>query len=303
AAKKHVPAQLSQEDEAQIQQFLARRQALAQDLHACTSRTQAEALLADIFSTGEGTQLSLLRSLVRASDADAADLLLALHELAPEKTVRKEARRALIQLAGAKVVPSWTPEAEQAAVGTVSAEIGPRYWKGLVAEMRESGELQLILCWEYGLDYGEARVISFLLDFWAEGVKDFYTETGTKRHIDEHIREMQQISRNEMEPEDGPPAPYVDCTLAEGRRLLNEALDINRWRKTEPHKDFRKHLPLVQRLILHATEVGEDRGLTFIGRGQEPDMIAANFAGAWSMGDYSLCYDLLTPASPLLEGH
>jgi tetratricopeptide (TPR) repeat protein len=56
-------------------------------------------------------------------------------------------------------------------------------------------------------------------------------------------------------------------------------------------------------LILHAENVGEDRGLTFIRRGEEADMIAANFAGAWSMGDYGLCYDLMTPGNPALEGH
>lgn len=302
AAKKHTPAQLSQEDEVRVQHILGRRQAIAEELHACTSRAQAETLLADIFATGETVQLALLKSLVRASDADAADVLLALHELAPEKAVRKEARRALIQLAGARVVPSWTPEAEQAAVGAPVAENAPRFWKGLVSEMRDSGELQVILCWESGIEYSEARVISFLLDFWSAGVKDFYTEPGTKRHIEEHVRKMQRLLHEEADPGEGPPPAYVACTLAEGRRLLNEALETNRWRKTEPHKDFRQHLPLVQRLILHAEEVGEDRGLTFIRRGEEPDMIAANFAGAWSMGDYGLCYDLLTAGNPVLEG-
>jgi tetratricopeptide (TPR) repeat protein len=302
-AKKQIPAQLSQEDEARVQEILARRQALAQDLHSCTSRVQAEELFAPLFSLAEIVQMGLLKSLVRVGDVDAADLLLAMHELAPEKTVRKEARRALIQLAGARIVPSWTPEEDRPALSVPSVENAPRFWKGLVAEMRESGELQLLLCWEFGLEYSEARIVSFLLDFWAGGVKDFSTDTGTKRHIEEHIRRAQQRARETNELEDSPPTTFVECTLAEGRRLLNEALDINRWRKTEPHKDFRQHLPLVQRLILHATEVGEDRGLTFIRRGEEPDMVAANFAGAWSMGDYGLCYDLLTSSSNLLEGH
>ncbi|HEX7733885.1 MAG TPA: tetratricopeptide repeat protein [Ktedonobacteraceae bacterium] len=302
AAKKNTPAPLSQEDEARIQLVFDRRQALAGELHGCTSRAQAETLLVDVFALSEEAQLGLLKSLVRASDADAADLLLALNELAPEKTVRKDARRALIQLAGAKVVPSWTPEEDRPAVGAPGTENPPRFWKGLVTEMRDSGELQLILCWEQGLEYSEARLVSFLLDYWSAGVKDFMTETGTKRHIDEHVRRLQQLSRENPGPEDGPPPAYVDCTLAEGRRLLNEALDVNRWRKTESHKDFRQHLPLVQRLILHAGEAGEDRGLTFITRGEEPDMIAANFAGAWAMGDYGLCYDLLTASSPLREG-
>lgn len=247
--------------------------------------------------------MALLKNLARTHDSDAADLLLAIHELAPQKAVRKEARRALIQLAGAKVYPSWTPEPEAAAVGGVATENPPRFWKGIVAEMRESGELQLILCWEQGLEYGEARMFSFLLDFWRDGVKDFFTDTGTKRYIEDKLKAIRQRARmTDLEADDTEPTTFVDCTLAEGRRLLNEALDINRWRKTEPHKDFRQALPLAQRLILHATEAGEDRGLTFISRDLEPDMVAANFAGGWSMGDYGLCYDLLTRDSPLLEG-
>jgi tetratricopeptide (TPR) repeat protein len=303
-ANKKTPTDSLQADETQVQLLLARRQALAEELHGCTSRAEAQRLLGDVFAADEATQMALLKTLARTRDSDAADLLLAVHELAPIKEVRKEARRGLIQLAGAKVYPSWTPEPEPAAVGGVAVENAPRFWKGLVAEMREAGELQLTLCWEYGLEYGEARMMSFLLDFWREGVKDFFTDTGTKRYIEDRLKEMRQRTRMaETEAGDEEHATYVDCTLAEGRRLLNEALDVNRWRKTEPHKDFRQALPLVQRLVLHASEVGEDRGLTFISRGLEPDMVAANFAGAWAMGDYGLCYDLLTRDSPLLEGH
>lgn len=292
-----------QVDEGQVQLLLARRQAIAEGLHGCTSRAEAQRILADVFTADEATQMGLLKMLARTRDSDAADLLLAIHELAPIKPVRKEARRALIQLAGAKVYPSWTPEPEPAAVGGATVENAPRFWKGLVAEMRESGELQLTLCWEYGLEYGEVRMISFLLDFWREGVKDFFTDTGTRRYVEDRIREMQQRKRMvEAESGDEEHTAFVDCTLAEGRRLLNEALDVNRWRGTEPHKDFRQALPLVQRLILHASEVGEDRGSTFISSDLEPDMVAANFAGGWAMGDYGLCYDLLTRDSPLLEG-
>lgn len=304
-AKKNTHTQLPQGDEARIQDVLARRQTIAEELHDCTSRAQAERLMDAVFSADEATQMALLKRLVHTRDADAADLLLAMHELAPEKAVRKEARRALIQLAGAKVYPSWTPEPEPAAAGGAVVENAPRFWKGVVAEMREAGELQLTLCWEQGIEYGEARMLSFLLDFWREGVKDFFVENGSKRHINEHIQELQQATRAaeaQADDEHGTPAVFVECTLAEGRRLLNEALGVNRWRKMEPHKDFRRHLPLIQQLVLHAQEVGDDRGSTFISRGLEPDMVAANFTGAWSMGDYGLCYDLLTRDSSLLEG-
>ncbi len=302
-ANKKTQTDSLQGDEAQVQLLLASRQAIAEELHGCTSRAQAERILSAVFTSDEATQMALLKSLSRTHDSDSADLLLAIHELAPQKAVRKEARRALIQLAGAKVYPGWTPEPEAPVVGEMASELPPRFWKGIVAEMREAGELQLTLCWEQGLEYGEARMLSFLLDFWREGVKDFFTDTGTKRYIEERIRAIQQRTRMaEVEAGDEERTTYVDCTLAEGRRLLNEALDVNRWRQTEPHKDFRQALPLVQRLVLHATDVGEDRGSTFISRGLEPDMVAANFAGAWSMGDYGLCYDLLTRNSSLLEG-
>jgi tetratricopeptide (TPR) repeat protein len=248
-------------------------------------------------------QMGLLKALARVHDGDAADLLLAVHELAPIKAVRKEARRGLIQLAGAKIYPSWTPEPEPAAAGGLVVENTPRFWRGVVSEARENGEVQLILCWEYGFEYGEARILSFLLDFWQDGVKDFFSDTGTRRYIEGRLKDTQQRMRmSEREGDGEEHTVYTDCTLAEGRRLLNDALDVNRWRKTTPHKDFRQALPLVQRLVLHAGEVGEDRGLTFIGCNTEPDMVAANFAGAWSLGDYGLCCDLLTSNSSLREG-
>src|SRR5262245_35084705 len=102
-AKKTTHPQLSQGDEAQIQLLLARRQAIAEELHSSTSRAQAEEVLAAAFAADEATQVGLLKSLARAHDVDSADVLLAIHELAPVKAVRKEARRALIQLAGAKI--------------------------------------------------------------------------------------------------------------------------------------------------------------------------------------------------------
>lgn len=302
-AKKQTQPQLSTNDEAQIQFVLEQRQTLAQELHASTSQAQAEALLAPAFGMNETTQIALLKRLTHAHDSDAADLLLAIHELAPEKAVRKEAKRALLQLAGAKIYPSWSSESEPL-VGGRDVEQTPRFWQGSVAESRETGETHVILCWEQGSEYREARLISFLLDFWQAGVKDFLTEVGSKHHIEEQLRKMQQMARfTDMETGEADSVQHVPCTLAEGKRLLQEALDINRWRKTEPYKDFRHHRSLIQQLILHAQEIGEDRGLTFIARDLEPDMVAANFAGGWSMGDYGLCYDLLTQNSPLREGH
>src|SRR5258708_27727908 len=106
---------------------------------------------------------------------------------AQKKAERKEAGGALIHVGGEKISPSWTPEPEPAVAVGAAVENAPRFWKGVVAQVREAGELQLILCWEQGIEYGEARSLSFLLDFWREGVKDFFSKTGTKRQIDEQI--------------------------------------------------------------------------------------------------------------------
>src|SRR5437763_14964546 len=94
----------------------------------------------------------------------------------------------------------------------------------------------------------------------------------------------------------------VDYTLAEGRRLIQEALSVNEWRGTTPYKEYRHHLPTVQQLVLNAPEVDLDRGRTFINPDLALDEIVANFTGGWSLGDFGLCFDLLTSDSSLLEG-
>ena len=296
ASNKDTNALTPSGDTTQVQQLLELRHRIAEELHGSTSRHQAEAALAGINSTDEFTQLALLKALARQRDTDAADVLLAVNELTSNKVVRKESRRALIQLAGAKVYPSWTPEQES--VTPAPVERPPRFWKGYVTQMREEGEVQLILCWEQGYEYGEARMMSFLLDFWREGVKDFFTDTGTKRQIEARVQELKNLFTTQVEEE----VEIVDCTLAEGRRLILDALDVNRWRKTTPHKDYRHYQPTVQQLVLNAPEVGEDRGRTFIRPNLSPDEVVANFTGGWSLGDYGLSYDLLASDSDLVAG-
>ena len=296
AAKKAKHPLNVQVDEAQIEHFLQQRQEMAAELRQSTSRAQANTALAAVYEADEATQFGLVKALAKLRETDAADVLLALHELAPQKEVRKEARRALIQLAGSKIYPSWTPGSEQPTA--IAASNPPRFWKGVATLMREQGEVELTLCWEQGFEYGEARMMSFLLDFWKDGVKDFYTEVGTKRHIDGHVKEQIDTFATRTTGH----VRSVECTLAEGRRLVLEALEVNAWRKTQPHKDYRHYLPTVQQLLLNAAPADEDRGTTFINPDQEPDEVVGNFIGGWSLGDYGLCYDLLTGDSPLLEG-
>src|SRR6266446_3161512 len=251
--KKQTKYSIPHGDNAQIQHLLEQRHEIAEELHNSTSRAQAETALAELTSIDEADQMALLKALAKQQDPDAADVLLAINELTPNKAIRKEARRGLIQLAGAKIYPSWTPEPEPAPA-PLGVNNPPRFWKGYVSEMREQGEIEVVMCWEQGFEYGEARIMSFLLDFWKEGVKDFLTEVGSKRRIDTRI---QELTTRFISAEEGN-VQITDCTLAEGRRLIEEALAVNKWRGTSPHKDYRHYLPTVQQLVFNANDIGED---------------------------------------------
>src|SRR5574340_131641 len=177
AAKKQEHSSVQQADNARLEQLLTRHRIIAQELHNSTSKVQAESALTEFTLADEPTQMAMLKALAKLQDSDAADVLLAINELTPDKTIRKESRRSLIQLAGAKIYPSWTPEPEPAPVFEMN--MPPRFWKGFVTETREDGEIELVLCWEQGFEYGEARLMAFMLDFWDEGVINFKTEVGS----------------------------------------------------------------------------------------------------------------------------
>jgi len=295
-AKKQGDSSVPHGDNAQLEHLLEQRHEIAEELHNSTSRAQAETALAELTSIDEADQMALLKALAKQQDPDAADVLLAINELTPNKAIRKEARRGLIQLAGAKIYPSWTPEPESGPAVAVTNP--PRFWKGFVTETREEGELEIVLCWEQGFEYTEARLMAFMLDFWEEGVQNFTTEVGSKRHIDARlgntkVRYSKSIGRE---------IRIIDCTLAEGRRLIQEALSINTWREKRPSKEYRHNLPTVQQLVLNASDLDEDTGKTFINPDLDPDEIVGNFIGAWTLGDFGLCFDLLASDSPLSEG-
>jgi tetratricopeptide (TPR) repeat protein len=291
--KRETAPTLSQTDNDQIQRLLAEYHQIAQDLHQSQDHAQAEAALAPINELSEAVQIAWLKALARENSVDAADVLLAANELSPHKEVRKEARRSLIRLEATKTYPQWQPPRVQSPAIQVNVPNAPRFWKGVVTQMREQGELQLTLCWEQGYDYSEARAFIFLLDYWQEGVKDLFVEMGTKRRIDERISEMRSKT---------PDVPYVDCTLAEGKRLIEEALDVNTWRGTRPAQEYRTYLSQINNLIMQASDPGEDRGYTFINPELTDQEVAINFIGGWSLGDFGLTYDLLTESSPIKEG-
>ena len=295
-AKKQGDSSVPHGDNAQLEHLLEQRHEIAEELHNSTSRAQAETALAELTSIDEADQMALLKALAKQQDPDAADVLLAINELTPNKAIRKEARRGLIQLAGAKIYPSWTPEPETGPAVAVTNP--PRFWKGFVTETREEGELEIVLCWEQGFEYTEARLMAFMLDFWEEGVQNFTTEVGSKRHIDARLGNTKVRYSKSV----GREIRIIDCTLAEGRRLIQEALSINTWREKRPSKEYRHNLPTVQQLVLNASDLDEDSGKTFINPDLDPDEIVGNFIGAWTLGDFGLCFDLLASDSPLSEG-
>jgi len=292
ARKKEIHAPVSQEDTAQAQQLLGQYHKIANKLHTSSSQTEVEAALADITHLSEAAQFSLLKALSKEQEADAADVLLAINELSSSKAIRKEARRSLIRLEEVRIFPKWSIPIDRSPLIQASTN-PPRYWKGAVTDTFESGEVQLMLCWEQGEDNSQARVLGFLLEFWHDGIKDFFTEVASKRHIEKHLAEMVSLASG---------IETKDCTLAEGRRMIEDALAVNKRYGTVPHRDYRNNLSLVKQLVLDATDLGEDRGLGSITRDMTPHQVVTNFVESLTSEDFNLAYDLLTSDSSIREG-
>src|SRR5581483_10904298 len=216
--KKEVGTQLSTAENDQVQHLLERYHAIAERLHTSAEQAQAEDALNDINELSEQAQMALLKSLSKEHDSDAADIVAGMNALSPNKEVRKEARRSLIRLEATKTYPHWTPPITRAPAVQVNVANPPRFWKSWATQTREEGEMELVLCWEQGYDYSEARLLVFQLDYWKEGVKEVLVDLGSKRRIDEYIETM----RAQMAQ-----IPKVACTLAEARRLVEDALSIN----------------------------------------------------------------------------
>lgn len=292
SSKKEGELQISPEETTQSEDLFSHYPTIAEQLHASADQAQAEAALKDILNLSEAAQIGLLKSLAKTNRSDAADILAALNAFSPSKEVRKEARRGLIRLEAGKTTPQWKSPVTQAPAVQLNTPNPPRFWKGFATQSREEGEVQLILCWEQGYDYGEARLFGFLLDFWSNGIKEVFTHTATKRKIEEQLRTMRTEAAD---------FPLLPCTLTTGKRLIEEALAINAWRKTPPHEGYNLHLPTLNSLIFHVADPGPDDSQTFMTPNMEEQEVAVNFIGAWSFGDYGLAYDLLTPDSPILD--
>jgi hypothetical protein len=99
----HIPVAL--EHTTQANEVLVRYHEIARNLHESTNQAQAEAVLAEINNMPEGAQMALLKGLSKENHTDASDVLVAINELSPSKSVRKQARRSLIGLQGVRIYP------------------------------------------------------------------------------------------------------------------------------------------------------------------------------------------------------
>jgi tetratricopeptide (TPR) repeat protein len=291
--KKDATNQLSDEEHNQVQNLFAAYHQLAQQLHASSNQQEAESALHTFNTLSESGQITLLKTLGKENDVDAADILVAVNALSPHKEVRKEARRALLRLEAARITSRWTPPIASVSAIEVKVPYPPRFWKGWATQTREEGDIRLALCWEQGYDYSEARLFFFQLDFWQDGIKEFFEDTNSKRQIDQYLESVRADLKG---------IPVIDCNPATGKRLLEEALTINEWRHTQPSQHYRNSLPVLNKLLFQATDLGTDSGQTFINPELEPQEVAINFIGAWSMGDFGLAVDLLTRNSSQREG-
>jgi len=292
--KKDTAIQLSAEENDQVQYLLSHYDQVAQRIYNSNNQAEAEEALSDLKALSEPAQIALLKSLAKEKETGAADILIAVNALSPNKEARKEARRGLIQLEGAKIQPGWNPPVTRTAAVEVQVPNPPRFWKGWATQTREEGEIRLVLCWEQGFDYAEARAFAFYLDFWQSGVKECVVELDSKRHVDEALEGLRASLSN---------ASIVECTPVEGKRLLEEALSVNEWRKTPPAQGYRNNAALIKQFLLEPENEGAAPTplKSFIYPELEPQEVVINFIGAWSLGDYGLAYDLLAQDSTYRE--
>jgi tetratricopeptide (TPR) repeat protein len=290
-------------DTTQVQSLLAQFREIAKALHKSQEQQQVEAALQPILSVTEGTQLALLKVLSKEHSEDAADVVLALNEFSSSKEVRKEARRSLIRLQEVHVYPKWQPPVKRTALmevmeASLASSNPPRFWKGFVTDSRDAGEVSLILLWEQGENYREVRLMGFLLDFWAEGVKDFFTDIDSKRRIEEFTNTMRSQVKT------------VSCSLAKGRSLIQESLNVNKRFGTKPQGDYYKYQSLINELILEAPDIGEmteeelaeESTQEGLNANIEPPAVVTSFVSAWVSRNYTLAYGYLADDSELREG-
>jgi tetratricopeptide (TPR) repeat protein len=307
-------ASLSDEQRAQVEALIAGLPRLAEQLRAATAEGRAAlvAALAPVTGAPEPVALAFAARLgtLRGAEARmAADVAHALGELGEPSAVAREARRSRIRLRSAGAIPllevpmPTTPKLSLVTAGEPLER--PILAEAYISRTRETGEVQLVLAWQEQRDSSELHLWAILLDFWQEGARDFIHMDTMRRS--RFQREVLDPLRTQLHV-----AP-VQVNWAQARRLLLEALDVNRWRGTEPGEAFRGHRAEIDRRLLAEPEdeaqtaewaaelarFQREGDRPYILPNMEPDETVVNWIGAWSLGDYGLAYDLLADENPL----
>ncbi|MFQ6015371.1 MAG: tetratricopeptide repeat protein [Anaerolineae bacterium] len=240
------------------------------------SSDEIEAVIGSTFGNlDEETLLMLIERLEARGDAGAADLLMVLSAVSGSKVGRKAARRALQKLKLHGIQPQLKP----------AAQLGSdRFYKGYVGLMREQGEVPLILGWQR--PDGKIQALVFLIDYWGRGLKEFFpTHNLTKR---EFRRDL--VGRQEKN------IPMVEVSLAEGKRLVEEALLYNDWFDEPLPDQFNEYRFLVESKVLEARVQLPPQRRSFINSETTPSDLVHYFL---EMPDFGLRYELLAASHPL----
>ncbi len=95
-----------------FEQHLEQYHQLASELRKSNTIDQAVLALEPLVNIAQTDQIAYLKALGREDSSDAADIAQAIYNIAPDKEVRKEARRTLLRLEAQNIYPQWdiTPE-------------------------------------------------------------------------------------------------------------------------------------------------------------------------------------------------
>src|SRR5262249_13963404 len=115
---------------------------------------------------------------------------------------------------------------------------------------REGGEETLVLGWQERVTSELVRGYLIALDFFQAGVKAFIVTDAMPRK--QFLREtVVKLRADEM--------PTMPITWAQARRLVQEALAVNAWRRTEPAAAFVEHRAQIDERLLGEPHDDEQR--------------------------------------------
>ena len=305
----------NQANQEQVQQQLAQYKEYAHELNKRARQNESsEDILTAITEMDEATQLALVKALGAEGTIEAADVVQALQSYTSLKTVRKEARRALLRLESVDIYPRWQPPAPPSLTSVLEEaleEAGeePRFWRGEYSDTEDSGEVQLLLFFEQGERYREVRLVGFLLDYWNDGLKDFFTYVKSKRSTEKQIEQIHM--------EAAPDVKFLQCTLDEARSMIDDALAVNERNNKPPHPDYVRNREMVDELLEADFEESTEEDESEIEKAlatlppQLRDLLAApdfaeldvsSFLITLENGEYGHVYDNLSNTSPLRQG-